>query len=167
MLFGRTQFINNRTFIGAVERLEGLVVQRLFELSKVNLVGTGAYFLNIQQKCFTETSLGYKLRKHISKAIAKCSSAICIALERYNQLAPLQNPPRPILQFSDVASYSWLSDFDLLKFSSTDIMQSRGAYLPTVRSQTSTSRLFVHTRRSTASILKYGGSTHGLHMKTK
>ena len=61
--------------------------------------------------------------KHISKAIAKRSSAIRTALEKYNQLAPLQNPPRPILQFSDVASYSWLSDFDLLKFSRTDIMQ--------------------------------------------
>ena len=87
------KFINNWTFIGAVERLEGLVMQRLFELSKANLAGTGAYFLNIQQKCFTETSLGYKLRKHISKAIANRSSAICTALERYNQLAPLQNPP--------------------------------------------------------------------------
>ena len=38
------KFINNQTFIGAVERLEGLVVQRLFELSKANLAGTGAYF---------------------------------------------------------------------------------------------------------------------------
>ena len=63
------------------------------------------------------------MRKHISKAIAKRSSAIHTALEKYNELAPLQNPPRPTLQFSDVASYSWLSDFDLLKFSRTDILQ--------------------------------------------
>ena len=63
------------------------------------------------------------MRKHISKAIAKRSSAIRTALEKYNELAPLQNPPRPTLQFSDVASYSWLSDFDLLKFSRTDILQ--------------------------------------------
>jgi hypothetical protein len=34
-------FINNRTFIGVVEHLEGLVVQRLFELSKANLASTG------------------------------------------------------------------------------------------------------------------------------
>jgi hypothetical protein len=39
------KYINNRTFIGAVERLEGLVVQRLFELSKANLAGTGVFFL--------------------------------------------------------------------------------------------------------------------------
>lgn len=49
------KFINNRTFICAVERLEGLVVQRLFELSKANLAATGAYiFKNIQQILFTE-----------------------------------------------------------------------------------------------------------------
>ena len=61
--------------------------------------------------------------KHISKAIAKCSSAICTALKKYNELAPLQNPLQLTLQFSDVASYSWLSDFDLLKYLHMDIMQ--------------------------------------------
>lgn len=66
--------------------------------------------------------LGYKMQKHISKAIVKCSLAKHTALEKYNQLA-LQNPPWPTLQFSDVASYSWLSNFDLLKYSCTDIMQ--------------------------------------------
>lgn len=40
------KYINNRMFIGAVERLEGLVVQRLFELSKANLATTGAFFFN-------------------------------------------------------------------------------------------------------------------------
>ena len=114
-------YINNQTFICAVECLEGLVVQRLFELSKANLAATGVFFL--QLKLLTETSLGYKMRKHISKAITKRSSAIRMALEKYNELAPLQNPPRPTLLFSDVASYSWLTDFDLLKYSCTDIMQ--------------------------------------------
>ena len=37
------QYLNNRKFIRAVEALEGLVVQRLFELSKANLIGTGKY----------------------------------------------------------------------------------------------------------------------------
>ena len=36
-------YVNNRTFIRAVEHLEGLVVQRLFELSKANLATTGEY----------------------------------------------------------------------------------------------------------------------------
>ena len=46
------KFINNRTFIGAVERLEGLVVQRLFELSKANLAATGACFYKIYNRIF-------------------------------------------------------------------------------------------------------------------
>ena len=41
------KYINNCTFISAVERLEGLVVQRLFELSKANLASTNAYFFKL------------------------------------------------------------------------------------------------------------------------
>jgi hypothetical protein len=37
------KFIQNRTFIKAVDQLERLVVQRLFELSKANLAGTGTF----------------------------------------------------------------------------------------------------------------------------
>ncbi|KAF8229080.1 hypothetical protein L208DRAFT_1092424, partial [Tricholoma matsutake] len=92
-----------------MERLKGLVVQWLFELSKANLATTGIY-------------VGYKLQKHISKAIARHSSAICTALEKYNELGPLQKPPQPVLEYSDVASYSWLGAFDLLKHSCTNIM---------------------------------------------
>ncbi|KAF8235935.1 hypothetical protein L208DRAFT_1023498, partial [Tricholoma matsutake] len=92
-------------FIRVVECHEGLVVQQLFELLKANLATTG-----------------YKLQKHISKAIARCSSAIHTALEKYNKLAPLQKPPRPVLEYSDMASYSWLGEFDLLKHSHTDTM---------------------------------------------
>ena len=35
-------YVKNRRFIRAVDQLERLVVQRLFELSKANLAGTGA-----------------------------------------------------------------------------------------------------------------------------
>lgn len=35
-------YLTNRRFVRAVEQLEGLVVQRLFELAKSNLAGTGA-----------------------------------------------------------------------------------------------------------------------------
>jgi hypothetical protein len=63
------------------------------------------------------------MQKHISKAIARCSSAIHTALGKYNELALLQSPPQPILEYSDMASYSWLGDFDLLKHSCTEIMK--------------------------------------------
>ncbi|KAG1753439.1 hypothetical protein EDB19DRAFT_1903100 [Suillus lakei] len=92
-------------FICAVEELESLVVQRLFELSKANLVSTG-----------------YKLRKQISKAIVKRSGAIHTALDKYNKLAVLQNPRRPTLQYSEVVSYVVLGEFDLLKYSQHNIL---------------------------------------------
>ncbi|KAI5985604.1 hypothetical protein EDD15DRAFT_2390125 [Pisolithus albus] len=98
-------FLTNRKFIRAVETLEGLVVQRLFELAKANVAGTG-----------------YKLRQHISKAITRRSSAICSALAKYNELAPLQSPPREPIEFSEIASYGWLGEFDLLKYSREDIL---------------------------------------------
>ncbi|KAG1838864.1 hypothetical protein DFJ58DRAFT_845906 [Suillus subalutaceus] len=57
-------------FVRVVEELEGLVVQCLFELSKANLTGTG-----------------YQMCKYISKAIMRCSAAICSALEKYSAQA--------------------------------------------------------------------------------
>ncbi|KAG1724504.1 uncharacterized protein EDB91DRAFT_1239971 [Suillus paluster] len=49
-------------------------------------------------------------------------TAICVALDKYNSLAPLQNPPRPTLEYHDIASYAWLGEFDLLKHSRRDLL---------------------------------------------
>jgi hypothetical protein len=38
-------YINNQEFIRAVEKLEALIVARLFELAKANLMGTCEFFL--------------------------------------------------------------------------------------------------------------------------
>ncbi|KAG1850404.1 hypothetical protein F4604DRAFT_1934402 [Suillus subluteus] len=78
------EYSSQRRFIHVVEELEGLVVQRLFELSKVNLSGT--------------------------------------ALDRYNKLAPLQVPPRPILDYAEVVGYAALGEFTLLKHSCHDLL---------------------------------------------
>ena len=40
------EYAKRRQFIRTVEDLEGLVVQRLFELSKANLSSTGKFFLS-------------------------------------------------------------------------------------------------------------------------
>ncbi|KAG1760151.1 hypothetical protein EDD22DRAFT_848692 [Suillus occidentalis] len=88
-----------------INELEGLVIQCLFELSKANLAGTG-----------------YKMRKYISKAIACHSATIRNALEKYNQLAPLQIPPQPILDYADVVGYATLGEFTLLKYSHHDFL---------------------------------------------
>ncbi|KAG2107633.1 uncharacterized protein F5147DRAFT_577456, partial [Suillus discolor] len=92
-------------FICVVQHLEGLVVQRLFELVKANLAGTG-----------------YKMCQQISNAITRHSTVIRNVLKHYNRLAPLQSPPCDILKFSDVALYTWLGEFKLLKSSWQEIL---------------------------------------------
>ncbi|KAG1785797.1 uncharacterized protein HD556DRAFT_1456348 [Suillus plorans] len=99
-------YLTNRQFIRAIEQLQGLVVQRLFELAKANIAGTG-----------------YKLRQHISNTISRRSGAIRRALEKYNQLAIVQTPPRDVIEYSEVASYAWLGEFDLLKHSRHRILE--------------------------------------------
>ncbi|KAG0692208.1 hypothetical protein DFH29DRAFT_1009118 [Suillus ampliporus] len=98
-------YSQQRRFICAVEDLEGLVMQHLFELSKANL-----------------SSTGYKLRRQISWAIIKRSGTIHTALDKYNKLAVMQNPQRPALQYSEVTSYAALGEFDILKHSRHDIL---------------------------------------------
>ncbi|KAG0697415.1 hypothetical protein DFH29DRAFT_946408 [Suillus ampliporus] len=130
----------NRRFICVVEHLEGLVVKRLFELAKANLAGTG-----------------YKLRQHISNAIARRSAAIRAALDKYNSLAPLQSPPRPTLKYHDIASYAWLGEFDLLKHSRRDLLSKPWAskanrevaakYFKVVRAREEITRLNVEAAR--------------------
>ncbi|KAG0705260.1 hypothetical protein DFH29DRAFT_800641, partial [Suillus ampliporus] len=87
-------------FQRALDKLQQLVIQRLLELTKVNMAGTG-----------------YKLSVHIGKAIKAWSKAIASALNEYNNLVPLMTPPTPCLQWNDIVHYSFLSEFELLKHS--------------------------------------------------
>ena len=70
-----------------------------------------------------EVPAGYKMWKQILKAITWWSAAIHTALDKYNELVLQQNPPWPILQYSDMASYSWLGNLDLLKYLCSNITQ--------------------------------------------
>ncbi|KAG1905039.1 uncharacterized protein F5891DRAFT_918631, partial [Suillus fuscotomentosus] len=94
----------------ALNELECLVVMRLFELSKLSLSGTG-----------------YKLRQQISKALQQCSEAIRNAINRYNIQAVALNPLRPKISWKDIADYSFLGEFDLLRHSRTDIRTNNWA----------------------------------------
>ncbi|KAG1884300.1 hypothetical protein F4604DRAFT_1676951 [Suillus subluteus] len=78
-------------------RLIGLVMARIFELVKMNRVGTG-----------------YKLRKHIVRALQMCSAAIRSTLNTYNDLASAVYHPQQILKWEDVVKYAFLADFKLL-----------------------------------------------------
>ncbi|KAG2130051.1 hypothetical protein BD769DRAFT_1666986 [Suillus cothurnatus] len=45
-----------------------------------------------------------------------------MALEKYNRLAPLQNPPCPVLNYSKIVGYGSLGEFLVLKHSHHDIL---------------------------------------------
>ncbi|KAG1882318.1 hypothetical protein F4604DRAFT_1879457 [Suillus subluteus] len=94
----------------ALNDLECLVVMRLFELSKLSLSGTG-----------------YKLHQQITKALQRHSEAIQNAINRYNIQAVALNPPHLKISWKDIADYSFLGKFDLLRNSCTNIRSEDGA----------------------------------------
>ncbi|KAG2362677.1 hypothetical protein BDR07DRAFT_1451032 [Suillus spraguei] len=98
------RLVANRKYQRALDRLEGLVVARIFELAKMNRAGTG-----------------YKLRKHIARALQTRSAAIRSALNTYNNLASTVYPPRQTLKWEEVVEYAFLADFDLLRNTRFDI----------------------------------------------
>jgi len=62
---------------------------------------------------------GYKLRKHIGKALQTCSAAIWTALTQYNAAAKALG--RRMLEFNEVVEYAFLADFNLLRDTRQDI----------------------------------------------
>ncbi|KIK37448.1 hypothetical protein CY34DRAFT_26005 [Suillus luteus UH-Slu-Lm8-n1] len=91
------RLVAKHKFQRVLDHLEGLVVAQIFELAKMNQAGTG-----------------YKLRKHIGKALQVCSAAIRTALDKYNTAARALSPPRSTLSWEDIVEYAFLADFDLL-----------------------------------------------------
>ena len=73
--------------------------------------------------------LGYKLRKHIAQALSRRCAAIRNAISCYNDLAPLQKPPRPLLMYSEVVDYCTFSKFEILKHSDHDVLSKEWATL--------------------------------------
>lgn len=72
----------------------------------------------------TTIPAGYKLRKHIAKALQARSQAVRTALENYNAAAQCLSPPRPPLTWSEVVEYAFLADFDLLRDTRQDVRES-------------------------------------------
>ncbi|KAF8151123.1 hypothetical protein K438DRAFT_1624099, partial [Mycena galopus ATCC 62051] len=96
--------VSKRRYQRTLDTLEGLVVARMFELSKVNM-----------------SDKGYKLRKHIAKALEARSKGVKSALERYNEAAAAMSPPRNELSWEQIVDYAFLADFDLLREGWEDI----------------------------------------------
>ncbi|KAG1788088.1 uncharacterized protein HD556DRAFT_1245745 [Suillus plorans] len=97
----------NRKYQHALNCLEGLIVTHIFELTKMNRAGTG-----------------YKLCKHIVKALQTRSAAIKSALSTYNTVASAMSSPQKTLKWEEIVNYTFLADFDLLCDTHADISQS-------------------------------------------
>ncbi|KAG7087263.1 hypothetical protein E1B28_013242 [Marasmius oreades] len=96
------KLVDNMEYQQALDRLEGLIVSRLFELKGMNKAGQG-----------------YKLRQHVGKALKSRSHAIQNAVDRYNKAAVKRG--RPELDFQTVVDYTFLAEFDLLREGRKDI----------------------------------------------
>ncbi|KAJ7738548.1 hypothetical protein B0H14DRAFT_3097444 [Mycena olivaceomarginata] len=98
------EMVGRRRYQWALDQLQGLVVARMFELCKMNMLGTG-----------------YKLRKHIAKSLQVRSRAVKMALERYNAAAAAMDPAKPQLAWEKLVEYAFLVEFNLLREGREDI----------------------------------------------
>ncbi|KAJ7800266.1 hypothetical protein B0H14DRAFT_3092678 [Mycena olivaceomarginata] len=110
-----TVAIKKRKYLLALDALELLIVERIFELTKMN-----------------QSQTGYKMRKHIAKALQARSKAVRNAIDRYNSAASLLDPPMPHLTWEQVVEYAFLADFDILRDTRAEI-QSRPWTRPAYR----------------------------------
>ncbi|KAG6848526.1 hypothetical protein H0H93_016281 [Arthromyces matolae] len=117
IMFGR------RNYQRCLDDLERLIVSRMFELTKMNMSQTGADFFFPCIVPITHCTQGYKLRKHIGKALKSRSQAIRTSLERYNAAAAKMSPRRETLSWDQVVEYAFLADFDLLRDCRQDISE--------------------------------------------
>ncbi|KAI0744667.1 hypothetical protein C8Q76DRAFT_764263 [Earliella scabrosa] len=91
-------YVATREYQRALGKLQRLVVQRLFELHKLNLAQTG-----------------YKARTYIAKNLQRRCQSIRTAVKAYNEAAAALNPPRAPLDWSTASHYSFLEEFALLR----------------------------------------------------
>ncbi|KAI0072741.1 hypothetical protein K474DRAFT_1604536 [Panus rudis PR-1116 ss-1] len=98
------KYLEERQYQRALMKVQKLVIQRLFELHKLNLAQTG-----------------YKLRTHLAKSLQARCKAIRNAVAQYNAAAAKLSPPRPPLDWSQVSHYGFLDEFVLLQDTRNDI----------------------------------------------
>ncbi|KAJ8083535.1 hypothetical protein PM082_009409 [Marasmius tenuissimus] len=95
-----------KDYQGAVDKLEALVVARIFELSKMHMAGTG-----------------YKMRQHLGKALKTRSAAIKTAVQKVNQAGARLTPPRDPLDYDNIVDKTYLADLDFLQETRNDVRQ--------------------------------------------
>ncbi|KAJ3725407.1 hypothetical protein C8R42DRAFT_551403, partial [Lentinula raphanica] len=124
----------------SLDKLEGLLVARMFEMARLNVAGTG-----------------YKMRKHIANAMKTRSKSIQTALKSYNDAAAALTPPRQIIHWEEILELTFLSEFDLLRDSREDVREKCWAtpknrqimleFFKLIRAEEELGRLHVEIRR--------------------
>ncbi|KAE9391456.1 hypothetical protein BT96DRAFT_1001317 [Gymnopus androsaceus JB14] len=124
----------------AKKMLEGLLVARMFEMTRLNVAGTG-----------------YKMRKHIANALKLQSKSIQSAIAAYNETAAALSPPRQCVSWEEVLEFSYLSEFDILWDTREDIRGQKWAtqknrmlmqeFFKLIRAKNELPRLHVEIRR--------------------
>ncbi|KAE9385347.1 hypothetical protein BT96DRAFT_1007129 [Gymnopus androsaceus JB14] len=94
----------------ALDKLEGLLVAPMFEMTRLNVAGTG-----------------YKMRKHIATALKLRSKSIQAAIAKYNEAAASMSPPRRRISWEEVVEFSYLSEFDILRDTREDVRERKWA----------------------------------------
>ncbi|KAF8159744.1 hypothetical protein B0H34DRAFT_796962 [Crassisporium funariophilum] len=102
------QYLGQCKYEKALDHLQKLVVQRLFELHKMN-----------------QPQNGYQMRTHIAKALQKRIKAIQRAVKMYNATASALDPPRLMIDWNSVLHYKFLEEFPLLQNTSQDLTGKR------------------------------------------
>ncbi|KAI0683812.1 hypothetical protein C8T65DRAFT_594666, partial [Cerioporus squamosus] len=98
------QYLVERDYRLALDKLHRLVVQRLFELHTMNLSRTA-----------------YKVCVHIAKSLQRRSKAIRAAINEYNAAAKKLKNPKPALDWDKVSHYVFIEEFELLRDTRNDL----------------------------------------------
>ncbi|KAG1858513.1 hypothetical protein F4604DRAFT_1589518 [Suillus subluteus] len=120
------KYMATRKYHRALDNLQRLVVQCLFELQKLNISQIGNY----------------------SFAQTHCK-AIQSAVKKYNEAASEIDPPRPPLEWSRVSHYNFLDKFNLLQETRQDICEKPCAK-PAIRE---TMRQYLRVQRAKEEII--------------
>ncbi|KAJ7336990.1 hypothetical protein DFH08DRAFT_915958 [Mycena albidolilacea] len=131
------QQIKQKKYQKALDAVELLVVERIFELTKINQSQTGK----------ANVEIGYKLRRHITKALQARSKAVRNAIDRYNTAAIALDPPMASLTWEQVVDYTFLADFDILRDTRAEVQLAMDTYFKIERAREEIIRLNIEIRR--------------------
>ncbi|KAI0350003.1 hypothetical protein OH77DRAFT_1576588 [Trametes cingulata] len=136
------QYIAERKYHRALGKLQRLVIQRLFELHKMNLAQTG-----------------YHMRTYIAKNLQRRCKAIRQAVKEYNAAAALLNPPREALDWSKASHYTFLEQFTLLRDTQNDLRDRPWAQ-PAVREVMRSARRVARAREEIENVNREARRVH-------